>query len=157
MKRNHCKMIHVFVLLLATLFAAPNYASEKEAKSSAGMKAYAAQDFAKAMRLLRPLADSRDALALLTVGRMFDWGEGVSRDRNAAERYYSDAVRQGNIEAKYLLALMRLRSHNLEAAKVLFEEAATEGNQFAKYELAALLANSTRCYSGPLPRGNPIS
>jgi TPR repeat protein len=60
-----------------------------------GRAAFMAKDYAKAMRLLKPLAEGGDAKAQVTVGIMYDFGHGVAKDPAQAIDWYEKAALQG--------------------------------------------------------------
>jgi TPR repeat protein len=72
-----------------------------------GQAAYQHQDYANAMRLLRPLAEQGNADAQFEVGQMY--GEnvnGVQRDYAEALKFYNLAARQGHAHAMRQLSWM---------------------------------------------------
>jgi uncharacterized protein len=71
-----------------------------------GRAAYLRPDYASAMRLLRPLAEQGNAVAQLTLGQMYDFGEGVPQDYEQAVAWYRKAADQGNGGAQLLLGQM---------------------------------------------------
>src|SRR5438874_281250 len=60
-----------------------------------GLAAYRRDDFATAMRLLRPLADQGDAVAQARLGLLYQLGEGVPQDYAEAVKWYRLAADQG--------------------------------------------------------------
>ncbi|MEW6454079.1 MAG: tetratricopeptide repeat protein [Pseudomonadota bacterium] len=67
---------------------------------------YVQQNFTKALELLEPLAAQGDAVAQLTLGRMYLRGEGVSRNSFAALQWHRKAADQGEIDAQFELGVM---------------------------------------------------
>ena len=57
--------------------------------------AHARGDYAKALRLIRPLANDGDAAAQFNLGLMYMTGQGVSRDDAAAAIWFQKAAEQG--------------------------------------------------------------
>ncbi len=91
---------------LLTALAGPSaYASFE-----AGVEAYAAKDYARALDEWRESADDGDAVAQWLVGNMCLNGEGLpAPDAAAAAAYYRKAADQGHAEAQVSLAtLLRL-------------------------------------------------
>jgi Sel1 repeat len=57
-----------------------------------GQAAYLRPDYATAMRLLRPFAEQGNAEAQLTLGQMYDFGEGVPQDHVRAHMWFNLAA-----------------------------------------------------------------
>lgn len=90
------------ILLLALPAAAQSL--EAEMKDAAG--AYERKDFAAAVKIWRPLADSGNAEARTLLGAMYWSGEGVPRDHREAARLYLEAARQGYARAQNNIGFM---------------------------------------------------
>jgi clan AA aspartic protease (TIGR02281 family) len=60
-----------------------------------GLRAWKSEDYATAMRLLRPLAESGNAIAQYFVGDMYDRGLGVEQSYVQAAIWYRKAAEQG--------------------------------------------------------------
>lgn len=71
-----------------------------------GMAAYARQDYATALKMLRPLASGGNADAQATIGTMYDAGQGVVQDFDAAIRWWQLAAAQGHAQAQVNLGLI---------------------------------------------------
>jgi uncharacterized protein len=54
--------------------------------------AHARGDYAKALRLIRPLANDGDASAQFNLGLMYTTGQGVQRDNAAAALWFRKAL-----------------------------------------------------------------
>ena len=63
-------------------------------------------DYAKALKLLRPLADRGNAAAQSNLGFMYATGMGLPQDRAGAAKWYRLAADQGNAFAQNGLGLM---------------------------------------------------
>lgn len=76
-----------------------------------GSAAYSRNDYATAMRLLRPLADQGNGGAQILVGMMHELGQGVPKNGAAAAEWYRKAAdkgwpsAQGNLGALYAQGL----------------------------------------------------
>ncbi|MGO9443999.1 MAG: tetratricopeptide repeat protein [Thiobacillaceae bacterium] len=66
-----------------------------------GKVAFNREDFATALRLLRPLADRGNAEAQTLVGSMYALGEGVPQDYAAAIKWYGEAAARGDAGAQF--------------------------------------------------------
>lgn len=73
---------------------------------SAGLRAYAAGDYATALREWRPLAEQGSAHAQSNLGVMYAEGRGVLQDHAEAVRWYRAAAEQGNSQAQHNLGGM---------------------------------------------------
>ena len=60
-----------------------------------GKQAYLAKDYEAALVILKPLAESGDSQAQVTLGIMHDFGHGVSKDPTEAIKWYIKAAEQG--------------------------------------------------------------
>ncbi len=60
-----------------------------------GKQAYLDKDYAKALEIIRPLAESGDSQAQVTLGVMYDFGHGVEKDPGEAIKWYIKAAEQG--------------------------------------------------------------
>jgi|GEM_PF-629901 len=69
-------------------------------------RAYGDRDFASARVLCRPLAEDGLADAQFVLGRMYQNGEGVSRDARRAAEWYRRAAEQGHADARFDLGMM---------------------------------------------------
>lgn len=73
----------------------------------AGKNAYLANDFKRAYEILLPLAEQGNPDAQITLGIMFDYGQGVAKDDAQATGWYRKAAMQGmpavqhNLGVKY--------------------------------------------------------
>ena len=81
----------VVAVVLASVFAAPVAAGPFED----AVDAHARGDYAKALRLIRPLANDGDAAAQFNLGLMYVAGHGVQQDSAAAAIWFRRAAEQG--------------------------------------------------------------
>src|SRR3984957_7590530 len=84
-------------MLLLWSFAAPVGATALEDANAAAESG----DYAKAMQLLRPLAEQGDAAAQYDLGIMYYAGQGVARNAAEAVRWFGKAAEQGDLNAQY--------------------------------------------------------
>ena len=71
-----------------------------------GVAAHEHGDYARALRLLRPLAEQGNATAELHLGSMYHEGEGVPQDYAEAAKWFRKAAEQGTVAAQLKLSLM---------------------------------------------------
>src|SRR5208283_5220959 len=65
-----------------------------------GVAAVERQDYATALRLLRPLADQGSAPAQLVLGILYNSGNGVAQNAAEAAKWFRLSADQGDAEAK---------------------------------------------------------
>src|ERR1700684_2376910 len=79
----------IAAIVLVSAFAAPVAAGTFED----AVDAHARGDYAKALRLIRPLANDGDASAQFNLGLMYTTGQGVQQDNAAAALWFRKAAR----------------------------------------------------------------
>ncbi len=133
-----------FAKILVTLVTLTLIASVNPARADyqAGVDAYQAGDFRKAMAEWLPLAEGGDAVSQNSVGALYDHGLGVDEDDSEAARWYQRAADQGLPLAMRNLASMYAGGHGLpydkDQAEYWYEKAAQAGDEKAAQRLAAL-------------------
>ena len=136
--------VNAIVLLFVMLCGLPPQAVADELDD--GIAAYRRKDYAAALRLLAPLAESGSAQAQLRLGQMFWYGQGVKEDNTAAFRWFSRSAAQGNAEAQVHLANLYIsglgvppdEQHPDLAAAQWYFAAARQGHPEAQYGLGLL-------------------
>ncbi|MFQ5755768.1 MAG: CFI-box-CTERM domain-containing protein [Acidiferrobacterales bacterium] len=93
-------------------------------KLSEGVSAYRAGDYAKALELLRPLAQKGKRQAQAYVGSMYFEGQGVAQDYTEALKWLREAANKGERNAQYKIGIAYRDGHGVaqdysEAAKWL--------------------------------------
>jgi uncharacterized protein len=113
----------------------------------AGMDAYAREDYATALKLWRPLAESGDPSSQTNLGVMYSQGKGVAADPAEAIKWYKLAAAQNYEDAQYNLALLyrdgKGTAANMEEAIKWFKLAAQRGHLKAKTKLGDIYARGT--------------
>src|SRR5271163_3375797 len=94
----------IAAIVLVSAFAAPVAAGTFED----AVDAHARGDYAKAMRLIRPLANDGDATAQFNLGLMYVTGQGVQQDNAAAALWFRKAAAQGYALAQSNLGILYL-------------------------------------------------
>lgn len=111
-------------LLLAPALALADFATGKEA--------YDRRDWARAIMLLRPMAEQGDDRALLLLGNMYAQGYGVTRNAGEAYMLYRRAALAGNAEAMVVTGAMLQQglgvTANVNDAFAWYGRAAESGN-----------------------------
>lgn len=126
------------VLLLATA-AAPVPTGPDEAQ-----QAYEAKRYDVARRLWTAQAEAGDLAAQLSLGTLYDLGQGTPRDPVAAYAWYQRAAAAGLPDAEFNVAAMcdsgdGVRRDTAQAA-LWYGRAAAHGNRRAQYNLGQLYA-----------------
>ena len=124
----------VVVAILRSTSSALAGASEDCA--AVAVNVYGKQDYAKALRLCRPLAEQGDAKAQYTLGFMYTNGEGVQEDHTAAALWYRQAANQGYAVAQSTLGFMynfgRGVPQDYAEAEKWYRKAAEQGDAFGQ-------------------------
>ena len=108
-----------------------------------GAAAYVREDYATALKLLRPLAEGGNDSAQARLGLMYDLGHGVAQNYTEAAKWYRAAAEQGHEVAQLFLGLYSngkgFPQNHSEAAR-WYAEAAERGNARAQGFLGSLYA-----------------
>ena len=125
----------IAALILVCAFAAPVAAGTFEEAVDANARG----DYAKALRLIRPLANDGDAAAQFNLGLMYVTGHGVQQDYAAAALWYRKAAEQGYGLAQSNLGVLYrdgrgVPQGNAEAV-MWFRKAPDQGDAVAQYLL----------------------
>jgi uncharacterized protein len=129
----------IAAMILVSAFAAPVAAGTFED----AVDARARGDYAKALRLIRPLANDGDAR--FNLGLMYVTGQGVQQDNAAAALWFRKAAEQGDALAQSNLRTLYL--HGRDAAQddteavMWFRKAAEQGDSVAEFLLGNQYAN----------------
>ena len=111
-------------------------------KYEEGYAAFQKGDYAAALQKWKPLADEGSAKAQLSLGAMYDKGQGVQQDYAEAVKWYRKAADQGDAQAQHNLGKMYHAGKGVtqdyaEAAK-WYLRAADQGNVEAQQNLALM-------------------
>jgi uncharacterized protein len=94
----------IATMVLVSAFAVPVTAGTFEDAVDANARG----DYAKALRLIRPLANDGDAAAQFNLGLMYITGHGVQQDGAAAALWFRKAAEQGYVLAQSNLGTLYL-------------------------------------------------
>lgn len=67
------------------------------------------KDYAKAMKYFRIAAEQGNTDAMVDIGLMYEYGQGVTKDYAEAMKWYQKASEQGNEDAKKQLEKLKAR------------------------------------------------
>ena len=131
------------VLVLALALSAPVLAADYQA----GLEAFQRDDYATALKELRPLAEQGNAEAQALLGRMYGGGFGVTQDNAEAVKWYQLAAVQGYASAQFNLGTMYEHGKSVaqdyaEAAK-WYRLAAEQGDGLGQFNLSNVLGNGS--------------
>ena len=107
----------------------------------AGIDAWAAQDYDRAIQIWRPLADRGDADAQYNIAQAYFLGRGVPQNMTLAEQWYERAARQGHPEATANYGLLLFQNGRRQEAIPYLTRAADAGDPRAQYVLGTALFN----------------
>lgn len=123
--------------LLVTPVSAASFLDGKEAAEKG--------DFAAAVEIWRPLAESRDPRAETYLGLMYDNGYGVAQDQAEAFRWFERAAGRGYADAQYHLAFMYHHGRGVQRSQSealkWYRLAAAKGQPAAQYNLGRMYAH----------------
>ncbi|MGH0034961.1 MAG: tetratricopeptide repeat protein [Myxococcota bacterium] len=105
-------MLIAFVGLVG--FADRALAGEPDARVEEARAAVEAGEFARALALLRPGAESGDPRAQVGLGTLYASGRGVEQDDAEAARWFRRAAEQGDALAQYNLGICYLKGRGVD-------------------------------------------
>ena len=120
----------------ALILAQPALADVK-----AGVDAWQQGDYAKAVAIWQPLAQSGDPDAQFNMGQAYKLGRGVKTDPSAAIDWYGKAARQGHARAEDNLGLLMFQQGDRAGALPYLQRAAERGEPRAQYIVGTALFN----------------
>ncbi|MEQ1510304.1 MAG: SPOR domain-containing protein [Sphingopyxis sp.] len=110
----------------------------------AGVTAWEAGDYARAIAQWRPLANAGDADAQFNLGQAYKLGRGVTQDLAQAAEWFRQAANQGHLQGEDNLGLVLYELSRKDEALPWLERSASRGEPRAQYVLAAELFNGER-------------
>lgn len=106
-----------------------------------GVDAWSQGDYAKAIRIWRPLAESGDADAQFNMAQAYKFGRGMPQDMNAAIDYYRKAAVQGHQQAEDNAGLLLYQQGRRQEAMPYLDRSAERGEPRAQYLIGISLFN----------------
>lgn len=122
--------------LVALAGATPSFADVK-----AGVEAWQAGDFPKAVAEWRGPATAGDPDAQFNLGQAYKLGRGVPLDPNAALDWYRKAAASGHEQAQATLGLLLFQGGKREEAMTWLKKAADQGEARAQYVVGTAYFN----------------
>lgn len=145
MKLNRFKLLVAGAAALA--LASPAIA-QKTVRD--GIAAWQRADYASAVAIWRPLAESGDADAAFNLGQAYRLGRGVAVDLGTAQSWLEKAARKDHLDAQTTLGLLLFDSGSREPALQWLKTAAERG------EPRAMLVYGTALFNGDGVPRNPV-
>ena len=107
-----------------------------------GKKAYLDSDYARALEILKPLAENGDPQAQITLGIMYDLGHGVAKDSSKALEWYIKSAEQGIPLAQHDVGIKYFQGQGVEQdyskAAYWWEQSANAGLSDSQFSLGLL-------------------
>jgi cell division septation protein DedD len=128
-------------LLAAALFVGIAFPVSAQSVKS-GIEAWQRQDYADAVKIWRPLAESGDPDAQFNLAQAYRLGRGMPTNLAAAQTWLERSAQQGNVDAETTLGLLLFQSGN-RAAGLRWLKAAAEQN-----DPPAMLVYGTALFNG---------
>lgn len=110
----------------------------------AGVTAWEAGDFERAVREWRPMALAGDADAQFNLGQAYKLGRGVPQDLAQAADWFGRAARQNHLQAQDNLGLVLYDMGNKGDALPWLQQSAARGEPRAQFVMGAELFNGER-------------
>ena len=140
------RALHSAMMAVALAAAVPTAAQSVQA----GIEAWQRRDYAQALGIWRPMAESGDADAAFNLGQAYRLGRGVPLDLAAAQTWLERAARKDHVEAQSTLGLLLYDSGN-RTGGLRWLRAAADGG-----EPRALLVYGTALFNGDGVKRDPI-
>jgi TPR repeat protein len=129
---------HFLVASLLSIASAPVSAQSVKA----GIEAWQHADYARAVSIWRPLAESGDADAQFNLGQAYRLGRGVTINLGAAKTWFERAAAGGHLDAQTTLGLLLFQNGDQQQGLKWLRRSADKG------EPRALLVYGTALYNG---------
>lgn len=138
-----CTLSRIAALVLSTAALAIT-STTAIADVRAGVTAWEAGDYTRAIAEWRPLAVAGDADAQFNLGQAYKLGRGVAQDLPQAAEWFRQAAAQGHLQGEDNLGLVLYELARKDEALPWLERSASRGEPRAQYVLAAELFNGER-------------
>ena len=100
------KRLLLLLLTLPLLAGADLVQKDTPALLAEADAAYDRKDYAKALKIVQPLAEAGNAVAQFRLGYLYTQGQGVKQDYALARELYEQAAAQGKAGAQYNLGYL---------------------------------------------------
>ena len=137
-KLNRNSFLFRFLCFLALSQSTAAWAASYED----GKKAYLDKDYEQALAILKPLAENGDSQAQVTLGIMYDFGHGVTKDPAEAIDWYIKAAEQGIPVVQHDVGVKYFQGQGVEQdylkAAYWWEQSANAGLADSQFNLGLL-------------------
>lgn len=137
---------HLIAAILLTAVAAPLSAQSVKA----GIEAWQRADYAAAVAIWRPLAESGDADAAFNLGQAYRLGRGVPTNLSNAKKWFEQAASKNHVDAQTTLGLLLFQNGDQGQGLKWLKAAAEQG------EARALLVYGTALFNGDGVTQDPV-
>lgn len=151
-------MRYLLTLMVALVLLAGSARADVSADLASAWAAYLDGEHARALKVIKPLAEAGNPDAEYDLGTMYSDGHGVPRDPRHAEAWWEKAAKQGQPDAEFSLGFLLLygagEGPNAVAADPAaglpwLEKAAAQGHASAEYFLGYLYWSGTVVAADP--------
>lgn len=136
----------MIAVVLGAAIAAPGHAQT----AKAGIEAWQRSDYAGAVAIWKPLAETGDPDAAYDLAQAYRFGRGVKMSLSDALIWFEVAARKGHVEAQLRLGLLLFQNGNQTAGLRWLKAAAEQG------EPQAMLVYGTALFNGDGVPQNPV-
>jgi len=123
------------------VFVASTVATAAIADTKAGVDAYNAGDYARALKEWRPAALAGDTDAQFNLGQLYKLGRGVPVDQAQAMEWYKRAADHGHVKSQENYAVLMFQSGRRQEAIPYLERLAQVGRPIGQYFLGTAYFN----------------
>jgi TPR repeat protein len=127
---------------LACAMAVPGFAQDDDDSADPGATAFNNGDYAGALKIWQPKADSGDPDAMTNIGVLYQYGLGIPRSMKKAAALYEKAAQLGFVTAQYDLANLYYDGNGVDRdrkqAARWYTAAAQGGHAKAQFYLAEM-------------------
>jgi len=144
-------LLAVCIALVGFSRSSPVLSKTESAETSLfrqGMDCYQKNDFPGAMEYFQQAADQGDVLAVVQIGLMYDFGQGVLQNYTEARKWYLRAAEKGEPRAMYLMGHMYEFGEGVSIdnsiAYTWYLKSAQRGHASAQFEIGKILTRANR-------------
>ena len=137
-----------YLIAAAVLWASPSVLPAQSVK--AGIEAWQRADYASAVAIWRPLAESGDPDASFNIGQAYRLGRGVPTNLAAAKTWFERAAAKGHVDAQTTLGLLLFQNGDQAEGLRWLRSAAEKGEPRAMLVFGTALVNGDGVTQDPV-------
>jgi uncharacterized protein len=126
----------IFVILFTSTVWAGSINDLKD--SWKGQDAYMAGDSKTALEIWKTQAEQGNARSSFLLGRLYEMGQGVTKNQDEAEKWYKKSAKLGDSEAQWWLGLIYSAEGRYRAAEYYLRMAAESRDELSQYALGQM-------------------